>query len=72
VLKAVAPNPTLRYQSAATLAAELRSIAAIVDVRGTTDEPEIAAPSTSVSRIVVTAAIIIAVLTLLLFFVSRS
>jgi serine/threonine-protein kinase len=34
VLRAVAPNPDLRYQSAATLAAELRSVAAILDVRG--------------------------------------
>jgi serine/threonine-protein kinase len=34
VLKAVAPNPDTRYQSAATLAAELRSAAAILDVRG--------------------------------------
>lgn len=34
VLKAAAPNPDNRYQSAATLAAELRSMAAILDVRG--------------------------------------
>lgn len=34
VLKAVAPNPASRFQSAATLAAELRSVAAIFDVRG--------------------------------------
>ena len=34
VLKAVAPNPENRYQSAATFAAELRSVAAILDVRG--------------------------------------
>src|SRR5437762_1150874 len=34
VLKAVAPNPESRYQSAATFAAELRSVAAILDVRG--------------------------------------
>lgn len=33
VLKAVAPNPTLRYQTAATLAAELRSVAALLDTR---------------------------------------
>ena len=33
VLKAVAPNAALRFQSAATLAAELRSAAAILDVR---------------------------------------
>ncbi|MBI2188046.1 MAG: serine/threonine protein kinase [Acidobacteria bacterium] len=34
VLKAVAPNPDSRYQSAATLAAELRTVAAILEVRG--------------------------------------
>ena len=34
VLKAVAPNPDLRYQSSATFAAELRAVAAILDVRG--------------------------------------
>ena len=41
VLKAVAPNPDSRYQSAATLAAELRSIGAMFDVRGAVgDEDE--------------------------------
>jgi eukaryotic-like serine/threonine-protein kinase len=34
VLKAVAPNPDSRYQSAATFAAELRTANAIFDVRG--------------------------------------
>ena len=34
VLKAIAPSAALRFQSAATLAAELRSAAAILDVRG--------------------------------------
>jgi len=34
VLKAVAPNPENRYQSAAAFAAELRSVAAILDARG--------------------------------------
>lgn len=34
VLKAVTPNPDSRYQSAATFAAELRSVGAILDVRG--------------------------------------
>jgi serine/threonine-protein kinase len=72
VLKAVAPNPALRYQSAATLAAELRSVAAIIDVRGTSDEPEMAAPSAGVSRIAVAVAIVIAIVALLLFLISRS
>lgn len=40
VLKAVAPNPDSRYQSAATLAAELRTIAAILDVRGSVGDED--------------------------------
>jgi serine/threonine-protein kinase len=40
VLKAVAPNPDNRYQSAATLAAELRSVAAILDVRGSVGDED--------------------------------
>ena len=40
VLKAVAPNPDSRYQSAATFAAELRSVAAILDVRGGAGDEE--------------------------------
>ena len=40
VLKAVAPNPDSRYQSAATLAAELRSIAAAIDVRGSVGDED--------------------------------
>ena len=38
VLRAVAPNPDLRIQSAAALAAELRSLAAILDVRGVAED----------------------------------
>jgi eukaryotic-like serine/threonine-protein kinase len=55
VLKAVAPNPELRYQSAVTFAAELRSMLAILDVRGVAgeDEDEHAAPSANIGRIVV-------------------
>jgi len=45
VLKAVAPNPESRHQSAATLAAELRSVAAILDARGIVgDEDDHAEP----------------------------
>ena len=40
VLRAVAPNPASRHQSAATFASELRSVAAILDARGGVgDEP---------------------------------
>jgi serine/threonine-protein kinase len=40
VLKAVAPNPDNRHQSAATLAAELRSVAAILDARGSVGDED--------------------------------
>ena len=40
VLRAIAPNPASRLQSAATLAAELRSLAAILDVRGGAGDEE--------------------------------
>src|SRR6266550_4017770 len=40
VLKAVAPNPENRYQSAATFAAELRSVSAILDVRGSVGDED--------------------------------
>jgi serine/threonine-protein kinase len=40
VLKAVAPEPGLRYQTAVTLSAELRSVGAIMDVRGGAGDEE--------------------------------
>jgi serine/threonine-protein kinase len=40
VLKAVAPNPDSRYQSAATFAAQLRSVAAVLDARGGVGDEE--------------------------------
>jgi serine/threonine protein kinase len=61
ILKAVAPNPDSRYQSAATLAAELRAVGAILDVRGGAgDEEQAEATSTSVGRVVVTTIAILA------------
>jgi serine/threonine protein kinase len=57
VLRAAAPNPDLRYQSVATLSAELRSLAAILDVRGGAgDEPDLDVRETHVARIVLIAA----------------
>jgi eukaryotic-like serine/threonine-protein kinase len=50
VLKGVAPNPDSRYQSAATFAAELRSLVAILDVRGGAGDEELG-PETTPSRI---------------------
>ena len=74
VLKAVAPNPDSRFQSAATLAAELRSVAAIVDVRGGTgDEEDLpGAPATSVSRVLLTTLLILAALAALGWWLMRS
>lgn len=55
VLKAVAPNVDLRYVSAATFAAELRAVGAILDVRGGAgDEDDLEVQSTSMGRVVLT------------------
>lgn len=65
VLRAVAPNPESRYQSAVTLAAELRSLAAILDMRGGAgDEGDDAAAvrSTSLGRVIPLALLILLVL----------
>jgi serine/threonine protein kinase len=60
VLKAVAPNPDSRYQSAAVFAAELRSLAAVLDVRGVSDEEDHAQErSTSVGRVLLMTAVIL-------------
>lgn len=74
VLKAVAPNPESRYQSVATLAAELRSMAAILDVRGGAgdEDDRAAAESTSVGRVAVMTALILIVLAALAWLVTRS
>lgn len=63
-LKAVAPNPDSRFQSAATFAAELRAVAAILDVRGGAgDEVEHAEPAGAhVGRAVVLTLVILLVL----------
>jgi len=69
VLRAVAPNPELRFQSVATLAAELRSTAAILDVRGGAgDEEEEAPPQAHVGRAFLLAAIILAIIGVLAWY----
>jgi eukaryotic-like serine/threonine-protein kinase len=69
VLQAVAPNPASRYQSAATLAAELRAVCAVLDVRGGAGDEEAAAPpAASVGGAVVIAAAALAALGLLAWF----
>lgn len=73
VLKAVAPNPDNRYQSVATLAAELRSIGAILDVReGAIDEQEQVARSTSVGKVLATAGVLLVLAAAILWWLTRS
>jgi serine/threonine-protein kinase len=70
VLRAVAPNPDSRHQSAATLAAELRSVSAILDVRGgASDEDQGDAPAASLGRALVMAVLILAAIGLLVWLV---
>jgi serine/threonine protein kinase len=60
VLRAVAPNPDTRYQSAATFAAELRSVGAILDVRGTVgDEPDDEPHPTSIGGVLLLTVVIL-------------
>ncbi len=74
VLKAVAPNPELRYQSVATLAAELRSLAAVLDVRGGAgdEDDEPGEPATSVARVMAVATAMIAVVAAIAWWFMRS
>jgi serine/threonine-protein kinase len=73
VLKAVAPNPDLRLQSMATLAAELRAVAAIFDVRGGAgDEDEQAARSTSFGRVILTTVLILLAAAVVVWWFVRS
>jgi serine/threonine protein kinase len=74
VLKAVAPNPASRHQSAAALAGELRSVAAVIDARGGAgdeddDQPP---PSTSLGRVMLVAIVILAGLAALAWWFMRS
>jgi serine/threonine-protein kinase len=74
VLKAVAPNPASRYQSAAALAAELRGVAAVIDARGgagdeVDEHPE---ASTSLGRVMLVAVVILAGLAALAWWFMRS
>ena len=73
VLKAVAPNPESRFQSVATLAAELRGVSAVLDVRGAADDDDqLAEPATSIGRVVVTTALSLVVLAALAWWSTRS
>ena len=70
VLRADAPNPNSRLQSAAALAAELRSVSAILDVRGgASDEDEGEPPAANVSRALLMTVLILAAIGLLVWMV---
>ena len=73
VLKSVAPNPDNRYQSVATLAAELRSIGAILDVReGAIEEEAQVARSTSVGKVSATTGVLLAIAAAILWWLTRA
>ena len=75
VLKAVAPNPASRHQSMATLAAELRSILPVLDVReDAAEEQAQMARSTSMGRVVLTSVLLLIVAAAVLWwlFVGRT
>jgi serine/threonine-protein kinase len=73
VLRAVAPNPDSRFQSAAAFAAELRAMAAILDVRGGAgDEDDHAgAEPASLGRILTLTVVILAALAAVIVFWLR-
>lgn len=69
VVRALAPNPDSRVQSAVAFAAELRSVVAVVDARGGAgdEEPDAPAPSTSVGKILLLALAMLAGVALLVW-----
>ena len=73
VLKALAPNPASRYQSAVGLAGELRASIAVLDQLGVAGEEEELAQSssTSIGRVVVMATLILLVAVLAWWFLLR-
>lgn len=70
VLQAVAPNPDSRYQSAATLSADLRRVAAVLDVH-VSDEDDAAPPASNLGRILVTTLLILAGVALAAWWLTR-
>ena len=73
VLRAVSPNPDSRYQSVATLAAELRSMASSLELDEVEEErnqqPQ---PSTSIGRVELTTLVIVAAVAAILWWVMRT
>jgi eukaryotic-like serine/threonine-protein kinase len=74
VLKAVAPNPDLRYQSVAAFAAELRSVAARFDTRGGGGDEDEPPPvrATNVLRVLIMAAVTLVIAAVILWALQRS
>jgi eukaryotic-like serine/threonine-protein kinase len=74
VLKALAPNPASRYQSAVGFAGELRASIAVLDQLGVAGEEEelIQSSSTSVGRVAAMAAAMLVVALLAWWFFGRS
>jgi serine/threonine protein kinase len=74
VLKAVAPNPNSRFQSAAEFAAELRTVVALLDARGAgADQDErVVAPAAGVPRaLMLTVVILLALGVVAWWFVAQ-
>jgi serine/threonine-protein kinase len=75
VVKALTKSPDARHESAATLAAELRSVAAILDVRSGATEPPMLAPARRRRRSVagwLLAALVLAATAALLWLAARA
>jgi serine/threonine-protein kinase len=71
-LKAVAPNPASRYQSVAALAAELRALLPVLDLRGVDEDEDLPeGPSTSVGRVLVMTVVLLGVLGGILWWLMR-
>ena len=73
VLRAVAPNPHLRYQSIAAMAGDLRAIASALDVGNDAEaERHQATPSTGIGPVLLITLTILAVVAAVLWWVTRS
>jgi serine/threonine protein kinase len=73
VLKAVAPNPDLRYQSVASLAGDLRAVSTALELDKVAEvECAQAPPATSVGRVLLTTLAILALAGAVLWWLTRS
>ena len=73
VLKAVAPNPDLRYQSVAAFAGDLRSVSAALELdEDEGGEGDQASPSVNVGRVVLITLVMLALVALVGWLVTRS